>query len=427
MMSNALVFIVLAGVAVAFILWPFTRSRTESQAPVGYQDRLQTNIQLFHEQIDELAAALAAGRINPEQFAQLKLEQERNLLEDEVTTTLTERPQNTNMGRAILVLVCLLTVVVAAVLYQRWGSSADVAIQQMLQQKNQLDYQDVLRNQEPDRARAVELMSALDERLVDVPESSQYWFMLARTAMEIGNYPRAIEAYRKVLAFDPTASLAMGELAQVLFLSDKNRINPEIVTLAKSAIELDAKNTTALGLLGIDAFERKDFTAAASYWQRAVDVLGADAPGSRALTSGIARARGEAAKAGAEANDTIKGDPAAARSIQLLVELGADVESLAKDLPVYVYARAWQGARMPLAIQRLTLADLPALVTLDESMAMSPDLSLAQADQVEVVARIALDGSAIAKPGDWQGSFGPVDLNSPASRITLTIDRKILE
>lgn len=425
MMSNAIVFIALAGMAIAFILWPFRRSRARLLS-TAHQDRLQTNIQLFQEQIDELTAALAEGRINSDQFAQLKLEQERNLLADEADVALTQGHQNPNIGRAILVGVCLLTVVLAAALYQRWGSAADVVIQQMLEQKNQLDYQDLLRNQEPDPARASTLMTALDERLVDIPESPQYWFMLARTAMEVGDHPRAIDAYRKALALDPTSSMVMGELAQALFLNEKNHISPEIASLATIAVELDAKNTTALGLLGIEAFEQKDFNSAADYWQRAVDILGAEAPGSRALASGIARARGEAAKTGT-GSDVAESSSAAAHSIELLVELGAGVEGLSKDLPVFIYARAWQGARVPLAIQRLTLGDLPARVTLDESMGMSPAMSLAQADVVEVIARVALNGSATAKPGDWQGSFGPVDLATLSAPITITINQKIAD
>lgn len=430
MIASWLVFVVLAVIAVCFVLWPMlglgrsspAPSESESQGP-SLDDRLQTNIQLFREHMLELEAALAAGRIEQDQFEQLKLEQERNLLEEEASLAADQSAQTSRAGRFVLLGVSLVLVGVASLLYYQWGSAPDLALQNLQAEKNQLDYQDLLHNREPDSARAREFIAAVEARLEQKPASTQYWFMLARSAMEVGDYPRAIDAYRKILVLDPETSLVMGELAQALFLQNNNRMTPEIVALAQGALKIDAANTTALGLAGISAFENKQFAAAADYWQQAVNVLGKDAPGSRALQGGIERARSEATKAGQplEQPDVVSG-----RRIVIRVELGDDLD-LPADLPVFVYARAWQGARMPLAIQRLSLADLPVTVTLDESMAMTPTLSLAQADQVEVVARIALDGSATAKAGDWQGSIGPLDLENLPANIVIKIDQKLTE
>jgi cytochrome c-type biogenesis protein CcmH len=55
---------------------------------------------------------------------------------------------------------------------------------------------------------------------------------------------------------------------------------------------------------------------------------------------------------------------------------------------------------MPLAVKRITLADLPIRVRLDETLAMSPQLTLASAENVTVIARIALGGQPVAQPGD---------------------------
>jgi len=424
-MTSLFVFIVLALLAAGFILWPLFGHRRS--IPVAsdelLNEQLQTNVQLFHEHMAELEAAMAAGRIDAAQFAQLKLEQERNLLDDEANLEARYRNPLSRFGAIFLASIGVVCVVAALFLYQRWGSAPDVAIHQMQQQKNQLDYQDMLQNRSPDTERALEFMAAVEARLEQKPESTQYWFVLARSAMEVGDYARAVNAYERILPLDPEASIVKGELAQAMFLRDKNRISPAIVHLAESALLLDAQNTTALGLLGINAFEQKKFTAAADYWQRAVAVLGPEAPGSQALQGGIARAQSEAEKAG-EAID--QPESAAGRSISVQVKLGEGLD-LSGDLPVFIYARAWQGARMPLAIQRLTLAELPAQVTLDETMAMSPAMSLAQAGQVEVVARVALDGSATAKAGDWQGSVGPLDLDNLPAEIVINIDQQLSE
>ena len=80
---------------------------------------------------------------------------------------------------------------------------------------------------------------------------------------------------------------------------------------------------------------------------------------------------------------------------------------------------------MPLAIDRVKVSDLPRVVLLNESMAMTPAMSLGTVDKVEVVARISKDGTAAAKPGDWEGSLGPVDLTSVGSVINVIIDHQI--
>jgi cytochrome c-type biogenesis protein CcmH len=71
------------------------------------------------------------------------------------------------------------------------------------------------------------------------------------------------------------------------------------------------------------------------------------------------------------------------------------------------------------------VSDLPRVVFLDESMAMTPAMSLGTVDKVEIVARISTDGTATAKPGDWEGSLAPVDVATSGSVIDLTIDRQL--
>lgn len=426
MSSSWLAFIALLAVALLFVLWPLIRRRSLASTSVqDRDDQLQTNVQLFREHMAELELGLAQNRIDAEQFAQLKLEQERKLLDDEVSLGANKAGQHPKVGMYVLALSGLLFIVLAGWLYQQWGRAPDVAIQQLQERKNQLDYQDLLANREPDTARAHALIDALEKRLAQQPDSSQYWFMLARNTMAISDFPRAINAYRQALALDPEAGLVMGELAQALFLGNGNRIDTEIERLAQAAVKRNPDNTTALGLLGIAAFEQQDFAAAVEYWQTAVQVMGPESPGSRALASGIARAKYEAAQQG---NPISGPDGAAAgqRSLQILIQPGPELAGLSRELTVFVYARP-VGGRMPLAIQRLTLGELPKLVTLDESMAMSAEMSLAQADRIEVVARLALAGGAVPQPGDWQGMLGPLELDDLPAQLTLTIDQKVNE
>ena len=100
---------------------------------------------------------------------------------------------------------------------------------------------------------------------------------------------------------------------------------------------------------------------------------------------------------------------AAAPALQVRVSLNAALQDQAgPDDTVFVYARSVKGPRMPLAIVRKQVRDLPMTVVLDDSLAMSPAMTLSKFDQVTVGARISKSGNAMPQSGDLQGSVSPV-------------------
>ena len=82
-------------------------------------------------------------------------------------------------------------------------------------------------------------------------------------------------------------------------------------------------------------------------------------------------------------------------------------EKLAKqvddDDTVFVFARASEGPRMPLAVMRAQAKDLPLDFSLDDSMAINPAMTISQYPEVIVVARISKSGNATPQSGDIQG------------------------
>ena len=102
------------------------------------------------------------------------------------------------------------------------------------------------------------------------------------------------------------------------------------------------------------------------------------------------------------------------------VDLSAEVK--ANVLPtdsVFIFARAVKGPPAPLAVKRVTVAELPITVELGDADAMMPSLKLSNFPEVQLVARISRAG--IPTAGEWIGRSQPL-----ASSITalqpLTID-----
>ena len=91
---------------------------------------------------------------------------------------------------------------------------------------------------------------------------------------------------------------------------------------------------------------------------------------------------------------------------------------------IFVYAKAKQGPRMPLAAQRMTLAELPADVVLDDSMAMVEGMNLSAFEQLVVSARVTKSGSAIAQSGDYIGRMD-VDSKVANSSLSIIIDTQV--
>ena len=110
--------------------------------------------------------------------------------------------------------------------------------------------------------------------------------------------------------------------------------------------------------------------------------------------------------------------------MDVLVEIDAEIE-VGQENVVFVFARSLSGPPMPIAAKKLTVADLPTLVRLDDSMSMDPNFTLSKAEQVQIVARVAMSGDVIARSGDWQAISDPLVLDREHSVVKLRISEAV--
>lgn len=416
--------IALCVIAALFIFWPLWRYGAEKPvaAIIDVDARLAENVRLFREHVAELEAQLANGRIDANQFAQLKLEQERALLDDESSIRAAQQTRYMKVGVTTFALIALVSVLAAYGLYRELGSSADVEIRMAQAEKQQLDMLDYQAGKNPDATRTRAMISLIEARLKDNPDQLQYWFFLARMYMDLSDFTNASNAYLQVLERDKESSMVMAEAAQAMFLRDGNKVNPTVTDLVERALKLEPDNTMALGLAGIDAFGKEDYLGAIKHWGRVINLSDPNSAGSQGLVAGIERAAGLFFANGGtqEQLDAARNG----RQIAVTVSLASDV-NVSPDQLVFVYARTWQGAKMPLAIARFKVSELPRQVLLTETMAMTEAMTLATVDTVELVARVSLDGSATAKAGDWQGSIGPVATATAPADLQIIISEQV--
>lgn len=110
----------------------------------------------------------------------------------------------------------------------------------------------------------------------------------------------------------------------------------------------------------------------------------------------------------------------AAASIKVTVKLSPTLaKKAAAHDAVFIFARAAQGPRMPLAIVRKQVKDLPVTVTLDDTLAMMPEMKLSDFPEVVVGARISKSADAVAQPGDLEGYSAPVKAGSRVVELTI--------
>ncbi len=95
------------------------------------------------------------------------------------------------------------------------------------------------------------------------------------------------------------------------------------------------------------------------------------------------------------------------------------MKQAAPDDTVFIFARPSEGSRMPLALLRKHVKDLPLQFTLDDSMAMSNASRLSQAGPVIVGARVSKSGNAIPEKGDLLGQSATVPVGAKDLKIEI--------
>jgi cytochrome c-type biogenesis protein CcmH len=250
-----------------------------------------------------------------------------------------------------------------------------------------------------------------------VPRSAEGWVGLGRAFVASGRFADAAMAWRRALELMPGNPTLLADLADVLAMAQGKRLAGEPARLVQQALDADPRHVKALALAGSVAFEARDYGAARGYWQRLLALVPAQSEVARSIEGSVAQAvRMEAALAGVATPVT-----AAARLTGEVRLSPALASRVAPGDTLFVFARAAEGPRMPLAIVRQPVGAWPLRFALGDAMAMSPELRLSAHPQVVVGARVSRGGSATPQSGDLFGASAVVA--SSARDVQVVIDQ----
>jgi cytochrome c-type biogenesis protein CcmH len=395
--------VLLVAGALLFVVPPLARRSARTSA-----SRDAVNAAVYRDQLRELEADLKAGTLAADQYDKARAEIESRLAADLAIDRTAAHPSGSARGAAIVlgiaVPVCALAVYVAVGNPRALAPQADAGAAPHGLSAQQFET----------------MVGRLAARMQDNPGDAEGWMMLGRSYAVLGRFVESSRAYAKAAALVPDDAQLLADYADALAMAQGRTLQGEPEKILKRALTADPNNAKALILAGTAAFDRGDKTNAARLWERALLVLPAESEMAKRTRESIAEARGsgpiaevpEPAKApgGGRVSGIVKIDP------KLAAKVGPDDT-------VFIFARAAEGPRMPLAILRRQGRDLPVKFTLDDTMAMAPQMKLSAFPRVVVGARVSKSANASAQPGDLQGASAPIAVGS--ERVSVIIDTEL--
>lgn len=407
-------------VALLFVVLPLWRSTVKN----NLVQRDAANLEIFRDQIAEMDVDLRNGLLTPEMYEQGKRELQARLL-DEVKNTKDaggSLPAR-NPQKAVALVLVVLFPLVAVGLYWELGNFDAFQPQASLANMNG-----------PGGPHSAAVLKELEDKLAKDPQDVQGWALLARSYSQMERFADAARAYDNLTRLMPHDAQLWADYADVQAMANNQSLAGLPTKLIAKALEADPNNLKALALAGSAAMDRGEYSTALSHWEKALNLVPKDSEDAKMFESAIQQARefslqpkGNQPTAQAQPPASEDKQPAVASGKELItgtVSLSDAMKAkVGQEDTLFVLARAADGSKLPLAIVRKQVKDLPFKFTLDDSTAMTPQSKLSNFDKVVVIARISKSGNAMTQPGDLQGMSASI--KPGATDVKVSIDQVV--
>jgi cytochrome c-type biogenesis protein CcmH len=284
----------------------------------------------------------------------------------------------------------------ALLLYLQVGNPMAAATQRLAAERSG--------SHEGDGADVERMVGGLAARLRAQPDDLEGWIVLARSYEYLKRYDDAVVAYQKAMALAPDEPLLLADYADALASARDGDLEGAARAALDAALAIDPDHPKSLALAGMAAFKRGDLALARQRWERVLALLPPDSEAAQRIGADLARL--DAAKPSAAPRAE-----AVRRHVAGTVSIAAALRDAASPQDtVFVLARAAASGRMPVAVLRLQVKDLPASFVLDDSLAMSPDVTISRFEVLTLEVRVSRSGQAAPQAGDLSGAVADVAL-----------------
>ncbi len=369
----------------------------------------ETGLATQRERLASLSARHERGELSAEQYASARDAVARALVENLESTAAPAGSRGTRTPAWIAGSIALALPAISVALYLWLGSTQSLVPNATTAPPGA----------EQAAASIERMVENLAQKLQANPDDAQGWLMLARSYQVLERYALSADAFgraHELLGDDPKL---LADYAEVAALANANQLAGLPASLIETVLALDPENQKGLWLAGFASLQDGDAPAAIDYWTRLLQQMPEGSEQADQVRAMITQAGGEVQ--GADAMP----EPAARSALRVRVSISAALaDRVSGEETLFVFARALDGPPMPLAIQRLTAAEIPLTVSLDDSMGMLPAMKLSNFPQVLVGARVSRSGDAEARSGDLRGSVSPVTVGNDGL-VALTIDEQV--
>ena len=406
-------------IAIAALVYPLLKVRVKDS--IAYKE---SNLKINEEKIKELDLDLQEGRIDHDLYKVAREELDKELLIDiPVENQETAALHYTTAARrhpTMALVVSVFIPMVAFLLYLQLGMH--VASDDTFAAKQ------APAEQQPPSVE--EMAIKLEAHIEKNGGNAQEWTMLARAHKHLAKYDLAAKAFSVALEQDAENAQLMLETAEVMALVNNRTFTPEAIALVEKAYALEPDNANVLWFSGVSAYQAGQYQVAIDRLLQLLPLARTEEDVMKSVISIVAKSREQLIASGQEMPELeemlgVKEQvvEAATTPVGTTLTVFVDIDDAVRNQfdssdSVFVYAKAKQGPRMPLAVKRMTLAELPATVVLDDSMAMMEGMNLSSFDNLEISARVTKSGSAISQSGDYIGSK---DVANKNEQVTLNL------
>ena len=378
--------------ALGFVLFPLLRQH-KNNAP----ESNELNVVLHKKRLAELETEFENGALDETKYKSAREEIERDLLAD-IKNNNNNLRTDTVSSPQLAIIIGIILPVVAVSLYFILGSWHKMDDNQRAS---------IHATQQDNMPPVEEMIQRLETNLEQNPADHKGWELLGRSYLHIENLSGATQAFEKALALNdkPSASLLV-DYAEAIALGQELKLMGKPTELLKRALAINPQHQKGIWLSGFAYYQAEAYPLAIQHWKNLQSLLPADSPDQQILNKYIEQA---SQRGGIKQTDSSQ---SAKINIKVSVKLDNSLQGkVSANDTVFIYANAAQGPRMPLAIVRKQVRDLPVTVTLNETMAMTPQMSLLNFPEIIINARISKSGQAVSQAGDLIGQTGKLKTN----------------